>query len=367
MSDFFKGVRKHIGKLDASHLREQFERVADALEQSETLIRTLKEGLVRLDSQGLVIQANPAARQLLGMPPEDFLPKLGLPLGKSSKREIAVTYPEFRTLEIQTIPFDDETIVYVRDVTAERARTEEELRAGAAKAVCDLAAGVAHEIGNPLNSLGIHLQLLEREIDGLPESDDRESLASHVRIAKSEIARLDRILSQFLKALRPGNPDCKAMPLPPALRETLATLETEIADRGIAVAVADPPASLPDAWADATQVQQAFYNVIRNAIQAMDSGGRLDISFGTTRHMVWVAFRDNGPGIPSDRMGELFQPFSSTKRNGHGMGLMIVQRILRDHGGNVVLETSPAGTRIQLNFQCDGPRMLLLDASSTAP
>ena len=76
MSDFFKGVRKHIGKLDAAHLREQFERVADALERSETLIRSLKEGLVRLDSKGLVIQANPAAQQLLGMPPEVFLPKL---------------------------------------------------------------------------------------------------------------------------------------------------------------------------------------------------------------------------------------------------------------------------------------------------
>ncbi len=133
MSDFFKGVRKHIGKLDAAHLREQFERVADALERSETLIRTLKEGLVRLDAHGLVVQANPAARQLLGMPPEDFLPTLALPLGKSSKREIEVTYPERRALEIQTIPFDDETIVYVRDITAEKARTEEELRCAPAR------------------------------------------------------------------------------------------------------------------------------------------------------------------------------------------------------------------------------------------
>ena len=148
MSDFFRGVRKHIRKLDAAHLREQFERVADALERSETLIRTLKEGLVRLDAHGMVVQANPAAGQLLGMAPEDILPTLGLPLGKASKREMSITYPEHRVLEIQTLPLDDETIVFVRDVTAERARTEEELRAGATKAVCDLAAGVAHEIGN---------------------------------------------------------------------------------------------------------------------------------------------------------------------------------------------------------------------------
>ena len=143
MKEFFKGVRKHIGKMDAERLREQFGHVADALERSETLFSALKEGLVRIDQDGQVVQSNPAARELLGLAPEEMLPTLGLPLGKSSKREITVTYPEKRSLEIQTIPFEDETIVYVRDITAEKARTEEELRAGASRAVMDLAAGVA--------------------------------------------------------------------------------------------------------------------------------------------------------------------------------------------------------------------------------
>jgi len=384
-----------LARLDAGDVQAQFLRLAAEKGLLETIFHSLREGLLVLDPERHITFANRAACRMFGIPDDPrktprtldglapdvdwagLFTEATAPQGMAT-REIEVFRPQHRYLEIYLAPLapgpgndaprgQTGAVLLLRDVTRDRDSARELIESERLNAIVLLAAGVAHEIGNPLNSLGIHLQLLEREIDGLPESDDRESLASHVRIAKSEIARLDRILSQFLKALRPGNPDCKAMPLPPALRETLATLETEIADRGIAVAVADPPASLPDAWADATQVQQAFYNVIRNAIQAMDSGGRLDISFGTTRHMVWVAFRDNGPGIPSDRMGELFQPFSSTKRNGHGMGLMIVQRILRDHGGNVVLETSPAGTRIQLNFQCDGPRMLLLDASSPAP
>ena len=99
MKEFFKGVRKHIGKMDAERLREQFGHVADALERSETLFSALKEGLVRIDQDGQVVQSNPAARELLGLAPEEMLPTLGLPLGKSSKREITVTYPEKRSLE----------------------------------------------------------------------------------------------------------------------------------------------------------------------------------------------------------------------------------------------------------------------------
>ena len=151
MKDFFKGVRKHIDRLDAGHLREQYKLVADELANTEMFLHTLKEGFVRLDPDGRILQFNPAAKRLLGSEPADALADLGLPLGKSSNREVEVSYPEDRILEIQTIPLGKETIVYIRDITAEKKRTEEELRAGATKAISGFAAGLAHEIGNPLN------------------------------------------------------------------------------------------------------------------------------------------------------------------------------------------------------------------------
>jgi two-component system, sporulation sensor kinase E len=102
--------------------------------------------------------------------------------------------------------------------------------------------------------------------------------------------------------------------------------------------------------------------VIRNAIQAMAGGGVLRISFATSDRLVGAIFQDTGPGIPPGQMGELFEPFRTTKANGHGMGLMIVQRIVRDHGGTVLVDSLTGGTRIQLNFQRDDQRIRLLSA-----
>ena len=340
MSDFFRGVRKHIGKLDAAHLREQFERATDALERSEMLIRTLKEGLVRLDSHGFVIQANPAAKQLLGMSPEDFLPTLALPLGKSSKREIAVTYPEARTLEIQTIPFNDETIVYVRDITAEKARTEDELRAGATKAVQDLAAGVAHEIGNPLNAISLNLQLVERD------PSDKEAIA----VCRSQVERLDVIIRGFLAALRPQRPNLAAGSLADPLRDCLAAMREQLVQQQIKVTL-EIPAALPAVALDKAQIEQVFFNIIKNALEAMKDGDSIDISVGSDDHDVTVSISDTGRGMSNEQLAHLFEPYRTTKEKGTGLGLMVSKRIVSDHGGSIDVESKPGcGTTFSVRF-----------------
>jgi len=329
MKDFFKGVRKHIGKLDAEHLREQYKLVADEFARAEMLFHALKEGLVRLDENGAVIQANPAARALLGMDPADALAGLDLPLGKSSRREVAVSYPEERQLEIQTMPFGDETIVYLRDITAEKARTEEELRAGATKAVCDLAAGVAHEIGNPLNALALNLQLIIRDP------------ASAVELASASLAqvkRLDGILRGFLEALKPAKPNLMPGSLVDPLRNCLQALRAQLEERRITVML-DAPASLPPVALDAAQMEQVFFNLIKNALEAMKDGQQLDIALASDDNDVSVALRDAGEGMDAERLAHLFEPYRTTKEKGTGLGLMITKRIVTEHGGTIAVES----------------------------
>ena len=330
MKDFFKSVRKHIGKMDAERLREQFGHVADALERSETLFSALKEGLVRIDANGEVAQTNPAAKELLGMHPEEMLPTLGLPLGKSSKREISVTYPESRALEIQTIPFGEETIVYIRDITAEKERTEEELRAGASRAVMDLAAGVAHEIGNPLNALSLNLQLLQRTYK------DDPSIAECL----AQVARLDGIIRGFLQALRPQKPNLRPGSVVDPLKSCLEALKPQFEERFIKVTL-NMTSAIPAVAIDPDQMEQVYFNLLKNALEAMKDGGSIEIEIGSTDDEVTVTFRDDGVGMTSEQLAHLFEPYRTTKAKGTGLGLMITDRIVRDHGGTIAAESAP--------------------------
>ena len=330
MKDFFRGVRKHIGKLDAEHLREQYELVADEFARSEQLLHALKEGIVCLDAGGTVIRSNPAARTLLGAAPEDALPDLELPLGKASRKEIAVTYPDARILEVQTVPFEAGTLVYLRDITAERQRTEEELRAGATKAVRDLAAGVAHEIGNPLNAIALNLQLLKRD------PSDTEA----VDICMSQVKRLDGIIREFLSALRPRKPDLMPGSVADPLKNCLAALKQQFEERRIAVTL-DIPAALPPVALDKAQMEQVFFNLVKNAMEAMKDGGAIDIVLEADDRDVSIRFRDTGVGMTDDQLTHLFEPYRTSKEKGTGLGLMVCSRIVHDHGGSIDTESAP--------------------------
>ena len=330
MKDFFKGVRKHIGRLDAEKLREQYELVSDELAQTEKLLAIIKDGLVRLNAQGEVLQANPAAKALLGGDPADVLPALELPLGKASRREFAVTYPDVRTLEVQTIPFEDETVVYLRDITAEKARSEEELSASATKAVSDLAAGVAHEIGNPLNAIALALQLVRRD------PTDTES----VDTAIAQLKRLNGITHDFLSALRPSKPNLMPGSVADPLRDCLEVLKQQFEERRITVTL-DIPAALPNVALDAAQMQQVFFNLLKNALEAMADGGTIAIALDATDQDVSVTFRDNGMGMDAEQLAHLFEPYRTSKEKGTGLGLMVSKRIVSDHGGMIAAESKP--------------------------
>lgn len=380
---FWNKLIERLDKLDPESVQAHFLRLAAERGQLETIFHALREGIVVLDGEGRIVFANRGAGRLLGLdaaaaagqpvgrylPGIDWKPLLRRDAGEWTRlasRELEVSYPEHRFLAIYLAPLDPPpegragVVMILRDVTQERDHAVEMVESERLNAILLLAAGVAHEIGNPLNSLAIHLQLLDRELRAVPE-DRRGPLQELLGVARGEIARLDQILAQFLKAIRPSLPNFGRHALPEIAAETLETLAAEIRDRQVVVEL-EPAENLPAAWVDRAQVRQAFFNVIRNAIQAMSGGGVLRISFAAEDRLVGAVFQDTGPGIPADQMGDLFEPFRTRKAGGHGLGLMIVQRILRDHGGTLLVDSRPGGTRLQLNFQRDDQRVRLLPA-----
>ena len=381
-SAFWNKLIERLDKLDPGSVQAQFLRLASERGLLETIFHALREGVLVLDAEGRIVYANRGACHLLGLdeamatgqPMKRYIRDVdwggllgleGKEWARMASREIEISYPEHRFLAIYLAPLENPggrpgAVMILRDVTRERDHAAEIVESERLNAILMLAAGVAHEIGNPLNSLTIHLQLMDREMRALPEAS-RAPLKELLDVARGEIGRLDQILSQFLKAIRPSLPNFDRQALPEIVAETLETLSAEIRDRQVVVEV-EPAEALPTAWVDRGQVRQAFFNVIRNAIQAMAGGGVLRISFAVSDRLVGAIFQDTGPGIPPGQMGELFEPFQTTKANGHGMGLMIVQRIARDHGGTVLVDSLPGGTRIQLNFRRDDQRIRLLTA-----
>ena len=387
-SAFWNKLIERLDKLDPGSVQSQFLRLAAERGLLETIFHALREGILVLDAEGRIVYANRGACRLLGM---DETAAIGQPMSRWLReiewrsllrldekewarlvsREIEISYPQHRFLALYLAPLENPAdgrlgaVMILRDVTQERDHAVEMVESERLNAILMLAAGVAHEIGNPLNSLGIHLQLLDRELRRLPD-EAGAPLRELLDVAQGEIQRLDQILAQFLKAIRPSLPNFERAALPAIVAATVETLAAEIHDRKIVVAV-EATDDLPPAWVDAGQVRQAFFNVIRNAIQAMSGGGVLRISFESSDRLVGAVFQDTGPGIPPGQMGDLFEPFRTTKANGHGMGLMIVQRIVRDHGGTVLVDSLPNGARIQLNFQRDDQRVRLLAAPAAAP
>ena len=216
----------------------------------------------------------------------------------------------------------------LRDITESRRSTQQTIESERLNALTLLAAGVAHEIGNPLNSLHIHLQLMERKVREL-KGKQKAELQESIDVAQSEISRLDSIVTQFLRAIRPSKPELRPENINAIIEETLRFLAPEIKDRDIVVEEELRP-DLPLIELDRDQMKQAFYNVIKNSFEAMKRRGILRIRTDMDATHVLVSFTDTGGGISAENLSRIFEPYFTTKSSGSGLGLLIVRRIVRE-------------------------------------
>jgi PAS domain S-box-containing protein len=374
---FIGKLLERADHLDNQELRTYFLRLAEERGLFETVFNTLQDGVIVLDSQGRMEYGNRAGRRLLGLPDEGFT---GEPIakylrgldwngllaaGQAVTRDLEIEYPEHRILQLHVLPMDEwgaakgSYAAVFHDTTQQHTATQEAVESERMQALTLLAASVAHELGNPLNSLHIHLQLMERDARKAP-GELAKRLSESIRVARGEIDRLDSIISQFLKAIRPTRPELR--PVRPELlaRETLELLRHELENRNILIEE-EFPADLPEIQADSEQLKQAMYNIVKNAMQAMGQNGILRLSAEVRDDHLILSFTDNGPGIAAENLPHVLEPYYTTKSRGSGLGLMIVHRIMREHGGELELEsTLQKGTTVRLKLPLQARRVKLL-------
>jgi len=405
-SSFLDRVLGRIGRLDADNVQSVVQRLARERQFLETLFNAIEDGVVVVDEKGRIAYFNQAVIGLLNWAPEqaegrhikEFLPELdwdglcapGPADGAGATHlEFEVSYPRPRFLRVYAAPLDEDArgrsgmALILHDATEARQKTFEAIENERVHSLTLLAASVAHEIGNPLNALHIHLQLMTREVKKLRQppaggetrrfarrqpkpaaeaelAETAQKLEQYLDVAKGEIGRLDYIVTQFLQAIRPSPPQLAPGSLNDVARETLDLLRPELENRELQIRE-NLARRLPLARLDAGQMKQVLVNLIKNAMQAMTRGGVLTVQTGDTADTVWISVSDTGGGIPQDRINHIFEPFYTTKKKGTGLGLMIVQRIVRQHEGRIEVESGVGqGTtfRVRLPLQKRLPRLL---------
>jgi len=383
---FLDKLIERIGRVGPEDVQTYLARLAREKGFLETIFNAIQEGVIVTEPNGKITYVNQAACRLFGFAREDCIGRLisdrlrGLAwdevAGGAEKvisRDMEVFYPDNRILNFYVVPLQGETetdghetatyvigyAVILRDITETRRSAEQTLESERLSALTLLAAGVAHEIGNPLNSLHIHMQLLERRLRKLPE-ETRLPLQESIEVAKEEITRLDSIINQFLRAIRPTPLETRPEDINRIVQESVSFLEAEIADRNTIVEQ-ELRSDLPLLEVDRNQLKQAFYNVIKNAFQAMKSGGILRIRTDRDDTFVTISFADTGGGVSPDNMSNLFEPYFTTKAQGSGLGLLIVRRIVRAHGGEIdLVSTEGVGLTLTIRLPFRDNRVRLL-------
>src|SRR5262245_2499169 len=406
---FLEKLIERLGRIGPEDVQNYFLRLAQEKGCLETVFNAIQEGIIVTDSKGRITYLNDAACVLFGLEAGEAIGKRlderigGLDWGSLTQsggpvsHDVEFFYPQNRFINFYVVPLVMEPresvagggdsggggatiphgsrprstpaataeevghVMILRDITESRRTAQQTIESERLNALRLLAAGVAHEIGNPLNSLHIHLQLMERSVQKLQDGEKKE-LQQSIDVARSEVNRLDSIVTQFLKAIRPSRPQLRPENVNTIVEEAVRFFTPELQDREIVVEQ-ELRSDLPLPQLDRDQMKQAFYNVIKNSVEAMHRHGTLRIRTDLADTHVIVRFEDSGGGMSAENLSRVFEPYFTTKPSGSGLGLLIVRRIVGEHGGELSIESSQGkGLTLTIRLPFIDKRIRMLEA-----
>jgi PAS domain S-box-containing protein len=380
MRQFLVRALQKLDKLTPEQSRHLFFSLSVEIERLEAVLDSLSEGIMVLDKDHCLILANKFARRYL---PPDIIKMRNAPFWEGLMDKKVAAYLEnvlaardkaegwefdgefhgsMKRVSLSVWPLVSEgqisgSLIHAEDVTEKRSKEARLHRMESLASLTTMAAGVAHEIKNPLGSLSIHIQLIQKTMranriiyetahpQGPPPGEEDaggllDTIDRHLEVVNEEIARLNQIVVDFLFAVRPMNVDLKYADINILAKELMDFVFLELKQAGIASCL-DLDEKIPALYFDERYMKQALLNLINNAMAAMSGGGTLKIITKLSDHEALITVSDTGIGIPDENMEKIFEPYFTTKSMGSGLGLTLVFKIVREHFGEISVKSFP--------------------------
>ncbi|TVR87543.1 MAG: PAS domain S-box protein [Spirochaetaceae bacterium] len=383
MRKFIQRALNKLEKLDRERIHQLIYDIAVENERLELVLNSMNDGvLVADENHRLVLHNKPVERLLplnLTEPGEGFIweliadPHIAVFVERTLLEQESIMDQEFaldaggltRILSCSVMPLVRNgtvqgNILRVEDISEKRNREARLRRAESLASLTTLAAGVAHEIKNPLGSIGIHIQLIQRALaaEGIGKN---ASVQGNLHIINEEIERLNKIVVDFLFAVRPMDVTLEYADLNRLLQELLDFVSVELDEAGISIET-DLTGELPELLLDDKYLKHALLNIVKNAISAMPEGGRLKLDTRLRGDEVVLRVIDNGVGMSDQVLEKIFEPYFTTKDFGSGIGLTLVYKVLREHNAEIsVVSQEGKGTTFTITFRVPQKEQHLLD------
>ena len=360
MRKFLSRALSKLGRLDEEQVKALVKELADENEILESSLHSMTAGIIVMDSSGLISFANRAVKRIIPVittePTDRHYSEVIdddeiVRLIRSSEenqetihdREFAFDAPNgsrIITCSILPLLLHDEisgSLVYIRDVTERKLSDARLRRAESLASLTTMTAGMAHEIKNPLGSIGIHIQLMQKALNR-EDIPDAAFFNKNLNILSEEVERLNGIVVDFLFAVRPMDVNLKDTSLASVIEETMELVSPELNESGIEIESLLEE-NVPLLQLDEKLIKQALLNIIKNAMNAMSSGGHLAIHVFAENDNVVLIIKDDGEGIPEGNLDKIFEPYFTTKDFGSGLGLTLVYKIIKEHKGEIQLKS----------------------------
>ncbi|MFO7730995.1 MAG: ATP-binding protein [Spirochaetia bacterium] len=383
MRKFIQRALNKLSKLDQEQIRALLYDLASENETLEMVLNSMTDGVLVTDLEHKIIFTNQGVRSLLPMirsEPEEHLlwevigdEEIASFLkesvqGNSQREEEEFTLdgsgPD-RTLSFSVVPVnrDDEphgNLILVSDITERRKREARLRRAESLASLTTLAAGVAHEIKNPLGSIGIHIQLIQKALKQ-NQCLDEETAGRYLEIITEEIERLNGIVVDFLFAVRPMDTSMKRSTVNGVVEELIEFIKYELEENQVKLDT-KLQRNLPKVDLDEKYMKQALINIIKNGVAAMNQGGTLTIVTREDHGFVHIDISDSGIGMSEEQLSKIFEPYYTTKEFGSGLGLTVVYKVIREHNGEVSVHSREnQGTTFTISLPIPNSEKRLLD------